>query len=143
MKKLMILLIVPLVLSMLYACANTTSIARVHPEKVTEMPNCSECHTDSWKSFNHKAASFFEKHRYYAQEQRQACASCHEESFCSDCHARGEIKPSDKFADSPERNLPHRGDYMSQHKIDGRVNPAACAKCHGRSNNERCTTCHR
>jgi len=137
------MLTIPLVGSILHACANTTSIVRVHPEKVTGMPDCTECHTDRWALFNHKADGFFEKHRFYAQ-QGQACATCHEESFCVDCHAhKEEIKPSDKYADSPERVLPHRGDYLSQHRIDGRVNPATCAKCHGRQNNEGCTTCHR
>ncbi|WP_246153076.1 cytochrome C [Oryzomonas rubra] len=135
---------VVLIVSTLYACANTASIVKTHPEKVTGMPDCRECHTDTWQAFNHKAADFFPKHRFYAQEQRLACAACHEESFCSDCHAhKEEIKPSDKFADSPERTLPHRGDYLSQHKIDGRINPASCVKCHGRQNNERCATCHR
>lgn len=140
----MIIFTVPLIVSVLYACANTTSIVKLHPEKVTGMPDCSECHSDTWAAFNHKAAGFFDKHRFYAQEKGMACATCHEESFCSDCHAhKEEIKPSDKFTNSPERNLPHRGDYLSQHKIDGRVNPASCAKCHGRQNNERCITCHR
>ena len=140
----MIILLISVVACTLYACANTTSIVKTHPEKVTGLPDCRECHTDNWQAFNHKAADFFEKHRFYAQEQRLACASCHEESFCIDCHAhKEEIKPSDMYADSPERNLPHRGDYLSQHKIDGRINPASCAKCHGRQNNERCTTCHR
>lgn len=144
MKKIMFILFVSLVMCTLSACANTTSIVKTHPEKVSGLPDCRECHTDTWKAFNHQAADFFEKHRFYAQEQRVACVSCHEESFCDDCHAhKEEIKPSDKYADSPERNLPHRGDYLSQHKIDGRINPASCAKCHGRQNNERCVTCHR
>jgi hypothetical protein len=144
MNKLIILLTIPLIASILYACANTTSIVRTHPEKVVGLTDCSECHTDSLKAFNHKAVDFFEKHRHYAQQQRLACAACHQESFCSDCHAhKEEIKPSDKHADSPERALPHRGDYLNQHRIDGRINPASCVKCHGRQNNERCKTCHR
>jgi len=143
-KKIMIILAIPLTLSMLYACASTTSIVRTHPEKVTGMPDCTECHSDARAAFNHQAAGFFEKHRFYAQQQPLVCAACHEESFCVDCHAhKEEIKPSDKYADSPERNLPHRGDYLSQHMIDGRVNPAPCARCHGRQNNEGCKACHR
>lgn len=131
-------------MSVLYACANTGSVARVHPEAVTGIPNCTECHTDSWGLLNHQAVDFNKKHGLFASNTRQACAACHQESFCSDCHAhRDEIKPADKFADSPERMFPHRGDYLSQHKIDGRINPASCVKCHGRQNNERCATCHR
>lgn len=144
MKRRMSILTVLLIVFALYACANTISIVKQHPEKVTGLSDCSECHTDIWKAFNHKAPSFFEKHRYYAQQQRTACEACHEQSFCSDCHAhKEEIKPSDKYADVPERTLPHRGDYLSQHKIDGRIDPVSCAKCHGRQNNERCKICHR
>ena len=134
-----------LMMSLLYACANTTSLPRTHPEDVgTSKPNCTECHSDSWGAMNHRAPDFMAKHRFYASSSRQACSSCHQESFCSDCHThKEEIKPNDKFSDSPERNLPHRGDYLSQHKIDGRVNPASCVKCHGRQNNERCASCHK
>jgi hypothetical protein len=134
----------PLLLSVLFACANTNSGARIHPEAVTGIPNCTECHTDSWGALNHQAVDFFLKHGVFASNARQACASCHAESFCSDCHAhKEEIKPSDKYRDAPERWLPHQGDYLNQHKIDGRINPASCVKCHGRQNNERCLTCHK
>jgi hypothetical protein len=143
-KKIFVILMAPLLLALLYACAHPTSLAKVHPVPVTGMPDCGECHTDQWKAFNHKAAEFYHKHGFYAQSQRMACATCHAESFCADCHAHNEeIKPSDKYADSPERNLPHRGDYLNQHMIDGRVDPASCAKCHGRENNGGCKTCHR
>ena len=137
-----------LMMSLLYACANTTSLPRTHPEDVRKLgisrPNCSECHEDSWGNLNHRAPNFFAKHRFYAASSRQACSTCHHESFCADCHTHNEeIKPSDKFSNDPERSLPHRGDWISQHKIDGRVNPVSCVKCHGRQNNERCAACHR
>jgi hypothetical protein len=144
MRNKILILLIPLALSVLYACANTTSVAKVHPGEVTGLQDCAGCHADAWGAMNHKTADFYSKHRFYAASSRQACASCHQESFCSDCHAhKEEIKPSDKFTDSPERSLPHRGDYLSQHKIDGRINPVSCAKCHGRQNNERCAICHK
>lgn len=127
-----------------YACANGASVARKHPQEVKGLVNCGECHENQFGTLNHKAADFYRKHRYYAGNQRAVCASCHRESFCADCHAyKEEIKPSDKYKTSPERNLPHRGDYLSRHRIEGRINPASCAKCHGRQNNERCKTCHK
>jgi hypothetical protein len=130
--------------AVLYACANTNSIAKVHPAPVKGLVNCGECHTDKWAALNHQADDFYRKHKFYAGQQRFACASCHQESFCADCHAhREEIKPSDRYKGSPERELPHRGDYLSRHKIEGRIDPASCLKCHGRQNNERCKTCHR
>jgi hypothetical protein len=142
--RILMILMVPLFACLLYACANTNSMYKVHPSEVKGLPDCTECHTDNWAALNHKAVGFYEKHRYYAEQQKFACSVCHEESFCADCHAhKEEIKPSDKYKDSPERALPHRGDYLSQHKIDGRIDPASCVKCHGRTNNERCKECHR
>lgn len=132
-----------LMLSLLYACANTDSILRKHPDALEGITNCSECHSSQLAAIDHRAPDFFTKHRFYAGSNRQTCAACHQENFCNDCHTRkDEIKPSAKFADEPERNLPHRGDYLSQHKIDGRVNPVTCVKCHGRQNNARCSSCH-
>lgn len=136
------LLFAALSLCMLFC---SSSQAAEHPEKVSGLPNCSECHSDSpLAALNHKAADFFARHKHFAAAGRQTCASCHQESFCSDCHGRKvQLKPSDRFADNPLRTLPHRGDYLSQHKIEGRINPAACAKCHGRQNNARCVSCHK
>ena len=143
-SKILILLMVPLMALLLVACANTKSGALIHPEAVTGTPNCTECHTDAYAAMNHQAVDFFKKHSVFASNARRACASCHAESFCTDCHAhKEELKPSVKYTQQVERTLPHRGDYLSQHRIDGKINPASCAKCHGRTNNERCLTCHK
>jgi hypothetical protein len=126
-----------------YACAGKASMATRHPVEVTAAQMCSDCHKDGRAALDH-TSGFSTRHRFYAQQQSRACSVCHKESFCADCHAnKEELKPSDKYKDSPERSLPHRGDYLNQHKIDGRINPASCMKCHGRSNNERCRVCHR
>jgi hypothetical protein len=29
------------------------------------------------------------------------------------------------------------------HRIDGKVDPASCYRCHGRTNNEKCIICHK
>jgi len=146
-NKIGIMSVLLLLMGLLYACAGTTSLPTTHPEDVRKtysLPDCTECHTDSWASLNHRAPDFIAKHRFYATASRQACSSCHQESFCTDCHTRkDELKPSEKFSSDPQRNLPHRGDYLSQHKIDGRINPASCVKCHGRQNNVRCASCHK
>ena len=127
----------------LYACAQTASRAVQHPVEVSVAPMCSDCHQDGKTALDH-TSDFSTRHRFFAQQQSQTCTVCHKESFCSDCHAhKDELKPSDKYKDSVERYLPHRGDYLSQHKIDGRIDPVSCMKCHGRSNNERCRVCHK
>lgn len=144
MKRIVPFILVALMLSILYACANNNSIARKHPIEVSGMPNCAECHNEQWKSLNHQAPDFFKKHGRFAGSNQTSCTACHTRSFCSDCHTRkDELKPSLKHSGSPQRNFPHRADYMTQHRIDGRINPASCTKCHGRQNNSRCIACHR
>lgn len=130
-------------LAVLAACSTQTSIALKHPVEVEGMPRCSDCHTDGRSALDH-GPDFGTRHRFFAAQQSMTCTICHVQSFCSDCHAnKEELKPSDKYRDAPERFLPHQGDYLNQHKIDGKINPASCFPCHGRQNNERCKTCHR
>lgn len=127
----------------IFACAQTASMATKHPVEVEKMPLCSNCHTD-WRAALSHTADFDTRHKFYASQRKQTCSLCHKESFCADCHAhKEEIKPSDKYKDSPEMSMPHPGDYLTQHKIDGKLNPASCFPCHGRQNNDRCKVCHR
>lgn len=144
MKILTFLLLLPVVALVLCASAGNADTAAKHPQEVEVPVICSQCHTDWRGSLDHSAEFGGLRHKFPARQNKQTCGLCHAESFCSDCHANKEqLKPSDKYKDAPERTFPHRGDYMNQHKIDGRINPAACMKCHGRSNNERCSVCHK
>ncbi len=138
-----LLLLVAILSGMIVACAQTSSMVAKHPVDVIKMPVCSDCHTDWRGSLNH-TADFDTQHRFYASQRRQACLLCHPESYCADCHGyKEEIKPSDKYKGSPEMAMPHRGDYITQHKIEGRLDPASCFPCHGRRNDARCIACHR
>jgi len=112
--------------------------------------DCNECHEDEirgvlkpYASFKH-THDFVKHHRLYAAREERLCARCHAGSFCNDCHANElEIKPPIKLGDRPDRELIHRGDYLSLHKIDGKLDPASCYRCHGRTNNEKCIVCHK
>ena len=142
-KKLALVLLIAALIAGMYACSQKKSLVKWHPVEVTAAPNCADCHKDNRAALNH-TPDFATRHKFYAMQRKEVCDLCHVESFCTDCHAhKEEIKPSDKFKDSPERSLPHRGDYLTQHRIDGRINPASCFPCHGRMNNERCKVCHK
>lgn len=142
--NLIMLLILSALAIFLYASAGAAAAALKHPVEVEVPVICGQCHADWRASMDHSAEFGGFRHKYAAMQNKQACGLCHAESFCSDCHAHKEqLKPSDKYKDSPNRALPHRGDYLNQHKIDGRINPASCMKCHGRQNNERCRVCHK
>jgi len=125
-------------------------VPQSHPIELTSAPICTECHTDDTgvalrpvASFNH-SADFISGHRFAASATARLCAACHAGSFCTDCHAHKDgLKPSDRYSSSPERWLPHRGDYLFQHRIDGRLDPTSCYRCHGTRNNSACKRCHR
>ena len=148
------LLVLAGLLFALAACAQIRALPNLpasHPEELATGPvSCTECHEDQQKgslkayaSFNHSRA-FIANHRFYAASDAILCATCHKVSFCADCHTnQTEIKPSSKLGNRPDRALPHRGDFLTLHKIEGKLDPASCYRCHGRANNERCVTCHR
>lgn len=139
----------------LTACASILSqeqsLPATHPEALGEKRVlCSECHEETAKygvkqlaAFSHTPI-FIREHRLYAQSSEKLCTVCHATSFCNDCHAtKNELKPSLKLGNRPDRDLVHRGDYMTRHRIEGKMDPASCYRCHGRANNEQCRSCHR
>jgi hypothetical protein len=149
-----VLVLLSLIVS-LAACAQIKSIPGLppsHPEAlaVGQQVSCSECHEDQQKwtlksipSFSHTPA-FVKNHRFYAANDDRLCALCHKSSFCNDCHTnKAEMKPSTKYGYRPDREMPHRGNFMTLHRIEGKLDPASCYRCHGRTNNEQCNNCHR
>jgi hypothetical protein len=137
------------------ACARMNamySLPASHPEAlaVGQQVDCSECHEDQQKgtmkpfaAFSHSPA-FVKKHRFYAATNDRLCTVCHKSSFCNDCHTNQvEMKPSLRYGNRPDREMQHRGNFMTMHKIEGKLDPAGCYRCHGRANNERCAACHR
>lgn len=137
------------------SCAQMKSVSGLpssHPETlaVGQQVSCAECHDDQQKgsmkafnSFSH-TRSFVNNHRFYAASDDRLCSTCHKSSFCNDCHTnKVEMKPSVKYGNRPDREMPHRGNFITMHKIEGKLDPASCYRCHGRGNNERCSACHR
>ena len=109
---------------------------------------CTDCHDArgeklAYGSFNH-TATWLQTHRQQAYQQEAICLMCHQTSFCNDCHAtRVELKPSQKNQAETYRQMPHRGDYLSRHRIDGRVDPTSCFRCHGNPKAAKtCVPCH-
>ncbi len=136
----------------LYACATIQSGYRVpviHPENIDgEQPVCTNCHDIQDENFpyaryNH-TLDFGTKHRVPAFENGQTCRMCHHRKYCSDCHSgRTELKPSDRFIEKSTRRFHHRGDYVTRHRIDGRINPVSCIRCHGTpATTKVCRPCH-
>lgn len=133
------------------AASKTPSVPPSHPE---EMPagrvECLECHQDvssgalkPYATFRH-SRTFVESHGIFTRQGQNLCSSCHSPSYCQTCHAgKEQIKPNLKAADRPDLRSPHRGEYLFTHRIDGRIDPGPCFRCHGNRNNMQCRQCHR
>lgn len=120
-----------------------TEMAGKHPLTFTTPPKCSQCHQDQRSLLDH-GPDYLNRHPALAKTKGGLCVACHERRFCADCHTnKDELKPSEKHTLSPYRGMPHRGDYLSRHQIEARVNPARCYTCHRKGNNRKCLTCHR
>lgn len=153
-RHLIFFILTLIALNYTYALPALSEEKRVSPNshhfELTEKPLCTECHLSDdsadlkpISSFSH-SSDFIGSHRFYAMQSSQLCSVCHSPSFCSDCHTnKSGLKPSDRYQGTPERWLPHRGNYLFQHRIDGSIDPASCFRCHGRRNNKLCLKCHK
>ncbi len=131
--------------------STTASVPAKHPEELSgTRADCGECHSDisagtlkSYAAFKHSTV-FVKQHGFYAKQGQNLCASCHKPAFCAECHSRRpELNPSTRNADRPDRMAPHRGDYTLQHRIDGRIDPGSCVRCHGNRASGQCRGCHK
>jgi len=91
-------------------------------------------------SFNHDG-NFLKEHGRAARANADVCGSCHQQSFCADCHSqRATVLPSVKLADRPDRRFIHRGDWISRHAVASRADPGQCMRCHSAKS---CARCHK
>ena len=138
--------------AIILACANTTEYWRppaLHIQEPGEdLRFCLDCHEETDEAFPFKrfvhTMLFAENHRHLANQHSRVCAMCHQPSYCGACHGdRVELKPSLKNQTGVKRSMPHRGDYLSRHRIDGRIDPVSCLRCHGnRKTVKTCKPCH-
>lgn len=134
------------------ALSQSPSVPPKHPEELAgrTQVDCLECHSDlstgalkPYTSFSHSTA-FVRYHGLYSRQGQNLCQTCHGASFCQGCHARREeLLPGIRQGDRPDLALPHRGDYLTLHQMDGRMDPGSCFRCHGNKNDAQCRTCHR
>lgn len=152
-KRVFSILVLLSTILLLAACAgmkNRTSFSSRHLSEAdigASPKNCVGCHEDGTKipyqRYVH-TVDWGRNHRNEAYQSEAICAMCHQTSFCNDCHAtQVELKPSVKNDTETYRSMPHRGDYLSRHRIDGRIDPTSCIRCHGNPKAAAtCVRCH-
>jgi predicted CXXCH cytochrome family protein len=88
-------------------------------------------------------AGFKARHSEEARADPGVCTSCHSPSSCEDCHTREHVG-----AGSTTRS-PHPPGWVTggmgggDHGVQARIDPAACAGCHGGAGEQLCVGCHR
>ncbi len=124
----------------------TCTACHYHSEEFAAA-RCQPCHVDL-KSYPLKPLSafahvgnFIQDHAQYARNSAAACAQCHDQTYCVQCHAAETrpAKPSLIFPEKVEADFIHRGDYISRHQIEASADPASCRRCHGSG---FCQSCH-
>jgi hypothetical protein len=107
---------------------------------------CEVCHDSLTRfalrpisSFSHQG-EFLKGHAPLARSRPESCATCHDQRFCTDCHASTVAASIQvRFPDAVDRLLVHRGDFLGRHTIEQRADPVLCARCHSTS---FCSDCH-
>lgn len=108
---------------------------------------CDVCHEDLTKyplkpisNYSH-GLDFLRKHRLEARSVgNQVCATCHEQSFCGDCHAKTlDQKPERLWSERVDRGFIHRADFIGRHPLEAQADQSLCLRCHGTS---FCQDCH-
>ncbi len=84
----------------------------------------------AWLSGMNHDPDFLVRHRWVGADNGEACASCHEENDCSDCHD-GRIRPGNRV---------HPNDYLTIHPQMARRDDHQCTSCH--STQSFCLECH-
>jgi hypothetical protein len=120
-----------------------------HPEVEWKgRPICTDCHSPgegpiAFADFVH-TPDWMSVHRQRAYQHDNVCSLCHKQSWCNDCHVtRVELKPSLKGQLDTYRRMPHRGDYLTRHRVDAAIDPTSCFRCHGNPKSSKtCRPCH-
>lgn len=83
-------------------------------------------HKPLW-AFNHRAEA----------KSSSECATCHEQSYCMECHVAGFADEQGAFGNNLA-NV-HRGDFQVSHPVAARTDPQLCSSCH---ESKFCSECH-
>jgi hypothetical protein len=131
------------------------SDARLRPEMQTcyrchdddkNARTCGTCHRDLAEEGTAPAShlshdgNWLQEHGAPAASAGELCASCHQQSFCAECHGVNVAAlPSKLSFDDPFRASVHRAGFESRHALEARDSAGACQTCHTPS---ACETCH-
>jgi hypothetical protein len=108
--------------------------------------SCTGCHPSLARfplrpigDFSHQG-NFVRGHAAPARSSAETCAQCHDQTYCSDCHAKTVSMPVEvKFPERVTSQFIHRNDFLGRHSLEAAADPVSCRRCHGTS---FCESCH-
>ena len=124
-----------------------TCTNRCHAPEMRTL-RCTPCHVDlhdyaieEVAVYRHPAG-FLRGHGSAARADQGLCTSCHEPSFCEDCHMEAAAVVPLELIDAiaVTRAFVHRGDFRARHAMEARMERGTCLRCHGVT---YCDDCHR
>lgn len=108
--------------------------------------DCQQCHErlvdrpDRPLTIFDHGNSWMQRHGSAAKGGATVCGHCHQESTCAECHSRNApMVPSLLRLDKVGNAQHHRGDFMSRHAIEAKLDGNSCTTCHAQST---CNSCH-
>lgn len=107
---------------------------------------CKTCHLDlarypleSIKTWSH-GREFERRHGPSARRDATTCTTCHEATWCSDCHSDQDAIALDRRRiEQPVRAFIHPAPYITVHALDASSGKDRCDTCHRPT---FCTSCH-
>ncbi len=156
MRRLLAIAILLLLPAAIASAQGTGAKVFVHQEHLQNEPTCAKCHRADAMDIAPEAGVcddchdkgymdqveipartthggfWYRDHKVSARQPGSNCRTCHEETFCLDCHKAG-------FADQQGKINIHRSDFRVTHPILARADGRACTSCH---EPEFCTDCH-
>ena len=120
-------------------CAN-----RCH-KKELQQQRCNMCHQDLLRQrlkpvvqVGHQG-NWLKRHGKLAKDAAR-CATCHDQTYCGECHARTASMPlAIRFPERVGARMIHRGDWQGRHGVAAAADSTTCRKCHG---SNHCRSCH-
>lgn len=119
-----------------------------HIEKARDIvpaqETCAQCHDDDFIDMvefgsrrTHKDVNFVLEHKNFVGFERYDCSSCHQQSFCVDCHTSG--MPDQTGATASKEIRMHVSSFIVGHPLQAKKDTQSCYSCHEQ---KYCSDCH-
>ncbi|MCK5689795.1 hypothetical protein KAI87_11025 [Myxococcota bacterium] len=124
----------------------STCLACHNHQEEYDQAKCLHCHPsfqrkplEAVAEFSHEGG-WMGKHGMMARSEGASCEQCHTQSMCAECHSSVHPDlPSRLYPEKVNEPLMHRGDFITTHGMEARLEGDSCMRCH---KTHECSECH-